>query len=245
MRRLLAAVACAAACGAAQAAKIPSYAARVDVAADGRSETAVQLQIDEAAPATLLVPLAASLKPAGPVRVDSAPPGTRVRSVEVAGRPHLEVVLPEGVAASVALALGFAAGEVMAEPKARAQGRRSLPKGHLLLDHSFVNTQPVTIGSYRVQVVLPEGTRFQEIREQTPKTRRTEVEPRVRLNAVDGRQGALLQLKDVQQGERAGMSLEVVRDHRSLAWLVVGLALAVAYLIGFRDLVSAPGAKSA
>lgn len=245
MNRALVALACLAACGVAQAMQVPSYSVRVDVAGSGPSSAALSVRIEDAAPGTVLLPVAPALKPSGALRVDSAPPGAQVKAVTIADRPLLEIALPEGVAKSVPLAVSFPVKEAMAEPRAKAQGKRSLPAGSLLLDHDFVNTQPMKIGSYRVQVVLPDGARVQEIREQSPKTKRTEVEPRVRLNAVDGRQGALLQLGDVRQGDRAAMSLEVVPDKRGFMWLLVGLALSIAYLIGFRDLVSRRGATDA
>jgi len=237
-RAFIALIALATACGVAHAVAIPSYVTRIDVTAEGQSQAVVQLTIAEASAGPLLVPLAPSLKPAGPVRLDSAPLGVQVKAITIADRPHLELVLPEGVDKSIALTASFPVKGVMAAPKAKAQGKRSLPEGSLLLDYNFVNTQPFTIGSYRAHVVLPQGSRVHEIREQSPKTRRTEIEPRVALNAVDGRQGALLQLGDVRQGDRAAMSLEVIPDSRGWSWLIVGLFLAVGYLIGFRDLVS-------
>ena len=238
MKRLLAAVACTLSCAIAHGATIASYVARIDVASEGLSAATVQLKIDDAIAGPLLIPVAPALKPAGAVTIVNAPPGTQVKIVTVAERPHLEVALPEGLTRSTALDVSFPVKNVLSEPKAKAQGRRSLPEGSVLLDHAFVNTQPVTIGSYRVQMLLPDATRVQEVREQLPKPKRTEIEPRVALNAVDGRQGALLQLADVRQGDRASMSLEVVPDRRSPMWLAVGLGLAIAYLIGFRDLVT-------
>ena len=238
MNRLATFVSLAAACACAHAVTVPTYVTRVDVAAEGQSQAVVQLTIAEANAGPLLVPLAPSLKPAGPVRIDSAPAGVRLKSVTIADRPHLELALPEGVDKSLAVTASFPVKDVLAAPKAKAQGRRSLPEGSTLLDHAFVNTQPYTIGSYRAQIVLPEGSRVHEIREQAPKTKRTEIEPRVALNATDGRQGAVLQLGDVRQGDRASMSVEVIPDTRGWSWLIVGLLLSVGYLIGFRDLVS-------
>jgi len=77
----------------------------------------------------------------------------------------------------------------------------------------------------------------EKIREQLPRTKRKEFTPRVELDRYDGRQGALLQLAGVKQGDRTSMELEVVGVRRSLGWLLVGLVLAIAYLVGFRDLV--------
>jgi hypothetical protein len=241
MNRLAACIALATACSVAHAVAVPSYVTRVDVAADGQGQAVVQLTIAEASAGVLLVPLAPSLKPAGPVRLDGAPLGAQLKTITIADRPHLELVLPEGVGQSLAVTASFPVKGVMAAPKPRAHGKRSVPEGSLLLDYSFVNTQPFTIGSYRAQVVLPEGNRVHEIREQSPKTKRTDIEPRVALNAIDGRQGALLQLGDVRQGDRASMSIEVIPDSRGWIWLTVGLLLSIGYLVGFRDLVSKTG----
>jgi hypothetical protein len=240
MNRIAAFIAFAAACGWAHAVTVSTYVARVDVSAEGQGQAVVQLAIAEANAGPLLVPLAPSLKPAGPVRLDGAPAGVQLKSVTIADRPHLELVLPEGVDRSLAVTASFPVKDVLAAPKAKAQGRRSLPDGSTLLDHAFVNTQPYTIGRYRAQIVLPEGSRVHEIREQAPKTRRTEIEPRVALNAIDGRQGAVLQLGDVRQGDRASMSVEVIQDTRGWSWLIVGFVLCAGYLIGFRDLVFKP-----
>lgn len=242
MKRLLACIALLAAVGGARAIAIPSYLAQIDVAADGGSQVRLQLQVEDAGAGALLVPLASGLKPAGAVKVESAPVGTQVRTAIVGEKPHLELVLPEGVEKSFPFTASFAVKEAMAAPKEKGRGKASLPPHSLQLDHSFVNTQPVTIGSYRVRVMLPDGKRVHKVIEQSPRTRRTEIEPRVALNGVDGRQGAVLQLADIKTGDRASMSLEVVKDQRPLSWLLVGVALAAAYLFGFRDLVRRPGA---
>lgn len=240
MKRLLACFALLAALGAAEAAAIPSYLAQIDVAADGGAEVRLQLQIEEAAAGPLLVPLAAALKPAGAVKVDSAPVGTQVRTVVIGEKPHLELLLPEGVEKSFPFSVSFAVKESMAAPKGSSRGKSALPPHSLRLDHAFVNTQPVPIGNYRVKLMLPDGKRVHRVIEQSPRTRRTEVEPRVALNGVDGRQGAVLQLADIKTGDRAAMSLEVIKDDRPLSWLLVGLVLGLAYLYGFRDLVRRP-----
>jgi hypothetical protein len=242
VKRLLASYALLAVLGAAEAAAIPSYLAQLDVAADGGGEVRLQLRIDDAAAGPLLVPLAAALKPAGAVKVDSAPVGTQVRTVLIGEKPHLELLLPEGVEKSFPFAVSFAVKESLAAQSGGGRGKSALPPHSLRLDHAFVNTQPVTIGSYRVKLMLPDGKRVHRVIEQSPRTRRTEVEPRVTLNGVDGRQGAVLQLADIKTGDRTSISLEVVGDDRPLGWLLVGVVLAVAYLYGFRDLVRRPQA---
>ena len=63
--------------------------------------------------------------------------------------------------------------------------------------------------------------------------------PRVRLDRTDDRQGADLQLANMKQGDRTSMVLNVVSARHSYGWLLAGLALSLAYLVGFRSLVKA------
>lgn len=241
MKYLLTSMALGLAVCSASASQIKSYEARVDAAAEGASRAQVNLQLEDVAAGTLLVPLAPALKPAGELRIDSAPRGSTVKIVTVGERPHLELVFPEGVEKEVPVQLNFAVKSTITEPKPSASGKKTLPDGSLLFNHSFVNTQPYAINGYRVEVVLPEGVRVHTVREATPKPKRSEIEPRVALDGKeDGRQTALLQMPVLKQGDRTSMSLEVVRDQRSWTWLIVGLVLSAAYLFGFRHLVAKP-----
>jgi hypothetical protein len=119
-----------------------------------------------------------------------------------------------------------------------------MPRESRILKYAFVNSQDALIRDFRMLVALPEGSRFQAIREQLPKQTRTEAEPRVRLGGEGGRQNALLRLADLDQGDDTSMTLEVVPNRRSPLWLAFGTVLSALYLFKFRDLVL-PGAEPA
>lgn len=240
MKRLLTLAILGALAGSAGAVEIKTYQANLDVAAEGPSRARIELQLSDVKPGALLIPMAPSLKPTGEIAVISAPVGTQTRVVTVGERPHLEAVFPEGSSAEIPLVVEFPVKSPLLTPKPRSSGKKILPDGSLLLDHNFVNTQPYSIGSYRLGVSLPPETRVHSVREELPKPKRSEIEPRVGLDGKDGRQGAVLQLSGMKQGDRTSMSLEVVPDHRSLTWLLVGLGLSIAYLVGFRSLVTKP-----
>lgn len=150
----------------------------------------------------------------------------------------VDIQLPQAVPSELKLDFSFHVPDVLVEPKETGGEKSGLPAGSLLLRHVFVNTQAASIAAYRVEALLPEQTRVQMIREQLPRPKRSEVLPRVRLDRIDGHQGAVLQYSNLKQGDRTSMVLEVVEESRSYVWLLVGLALSVAYLIGFRDLVT-------
>ena len=102
----------------------------------------------------------------------------------------------------------------------------------------FVNTGAVPIGVYELSVALPEDLRVQKVVEQSPRPKRSEVLPRVRLDRFGEQQGATLQLAAMKQGDRTAMTLNVVPARPSYGWLLVGLLIAVADQGGVRSLVS-------
>ena len=77
----------------------------------------------------------------------------------------------------------------------------------------------------------------QKIAEQLPRPKRSDLLPRVRLDRFDDRQGATLQLTGIKQGDRTSVVLNVVPARPSYGWLLAGLAISLAYLVGFRSLV--------
>ena len=111
---------------------------------------------------------------------------------------------------------------------------------------SFSSSAPaVPIGVYELSVALPGDLRVQKVVEQSPRPKRSEVLPRVRLDRFGEQQGATLQLAAMKQGDRTTMTLNVVPVRPSYGWLLVGLLMAAAYLVGFRGLVSTDEATAA
>ena len=159
----------------------------------------------------------------------------------------IQVTLPPAASAASRLSFTFDVPEVFAKVQDPAAGTKlTIPRESRTLRYAFVNSQVTLIKDFSVQVTLPEGTRFQVIREQLPKQTKSEAEPRLRLGGEGGRQNALLRLANLQQGDDTSMQLEVVPNRRSPLWLVVGLVLSALYLFKFRDLVfpSGESAKS-
>lgn len=235
MRNLLSTFVLCVVCATTQATVVESYVSRLDVIADGTANAFVTIRLKDVQPGRLLLP--AAFIGMENFRLIDATAGSQVVPVKAAERAAFEINLADGIANTVNLSFGFTTINVMATPKAAAGKKPELPEGSSLLNHVFVNTQPLLIESYRLDVVLPEGLRAQLIREQLPKPRRSEVLPRVRLGGYEGRQGAQLQISGLKQGDRTSMVIEVVNEQRSLGWLVIGLALAIGYLFAFAHLV--------
>jgi len=219
----------------ANAAEISTYDTRMDVGPDGAAQASVTLRVTDNQSRRLVVPLGfASVEG---LQLQSAPAGTQLKLRPSKEQAAVEVELPEDAAAEFQLQFAFRVPSLLFEPKPEEGQKSKFAAGTRLLRHGLVNTQALRIGAYQATVRLPEGTMVRSVREQLPKPSRKEFIPRVELDRIDGHQGALLQVKGLKQGDRTSMELEVVGDRHSYGWLLVGIVLSLAYLIGFRDSV--------
>jgi hypothetical protein len=236
MKRLLALALLALVPGVARAAEIREYTTRLEVDAGGTGRAASTLVIAGGPSEAFDVPM--SHRSFANVRVVEAAEGLRVEP-PAAGGATFRVTLPPAAAATSRLSITFDVPEALDPPPDPAAAEKpTTPLESRTLRYAFVNTQAAPIKDFMFLVVLPEGSRFQAIREQLPKQRKSEAEPRVRLGGEGGRQSALLRLGGLRQGDATSMQLETVPNQRSLLWLVVGLVLSALYLVHFRDLVS-------
>lgn len=220
---------------AAGAAEFKSYDTRLEIAADGSARARVDLQLKDGVPGRLRLPVGFTALEG--FQALEAPSGVTMKPLPSKDQSSVEVDLPDGVPADLKLAFAFRVPALLFEPKPEEGQKPAFPDGTRLLRHGFVNTQATPIAAYRVEVRLPPQTMVQKIREQLPRPQRKEFIPRVELDRFDGRQGAVLQLAGMKQGDRASMELEVVGDRHSLLWALVGLVLAAAYLVAYRDVV--------
>lgn len=222
---------------AAGATVIDRYATELDVHADGGSRAMVTLDLKKCQAGRFVLPV--GFGGMDRLEVHAAPDGVVLKPVPGKESSTLEIELPPGIAASNSLRFAFAAPDVLGRPKNAAGEKAKIAADTQLLRHTFVNTGALEIGVYELSVQLPGDLRVQKIAEQLPRTKRSEVLPRVRLDRTDDRQGADLQLANMKQGDRTSMVLNVVSARHSYGWLLAGLALSLAYLVGFRSLVKA------
>lgn len=222
--------------GLAAGAEIREYATRVDVDASGAGRAASTLVITGGPSETVVIPLShgawANFRPA------EVPDGFRLEPPQEK-TTTLRVTLPSASDGASRVSFTFDVPQVFAKPEdPAAGGKLTMPRNSRTLRYAFVNSQVTPIRDFRVLVTLPEGRRFQAIREQLPKQTKSEAEPRVRLGGEGGRQNALLRLANLGQGDDTSMVLEAVPSRRSLLWLVAGVVLSALYLFKFRDLVA-------
>ena len=221
--------------GLSNSAEITSVMTRVDVKADGSGTATTEFVVTGAASEAIDIPLS-SLGGAN-LRLGEAPEGLKIEAPK-AKAVAFRVTLPP-VAGSSKFTVRFDVPEAFAKPEDPAAGAKlTMPKESRTLRVQFLNAQATPVKDLDILVTLPEGYRVQAVREALPKLKKTEVEPRVRLGAADGRQNALLQMMNLKQGDSLSMQIEAVPNRRSLLWLAAGIVLSGLYLYQFRDLVA-------
>jgi len=219
----------------APAAEIARYDARVRIAADGLARVTLVLDLGRVTPGTVLIPIGyratTNLRVISPIGVTAAGDGSLIR-----------LTVPPDAPESVRVTVAFDVAQALELTDPAPGERATLPPGMRHLRPAFMNSQPGAIGRFEFRVMFPDGLRAHALRDALPKLRKGEAGPRARLEVIDGQPGAVLFVDRIGQGEAASMFVELVPVSRSLGWLLAGLALAIAYLVGFRDLVRSPQA---
>lgn len=215
------------------AAEVNAYAVNLRIQPDGSARGRVQLHLHGVTPGPFDVPF--GVVDARDLVVAEGPRGTEASLVPTEGQPRIRLAIPEAPAGEFTVTLAFTTPRAYARPEP-AKGRGAVAP--VLLRHAFVNTLPTGISDYRFEALLPAGAMAQAIREQLPKPGKTESDPRVRLGLIDGCQAATLRVGPLRQGDDTAMTVEITSTRRSWGWLLAGCALALLYLVRFRDLVA-------
>jgi len=222
--------------GLGRAAEISRYITNLAVDPDGGGHAASTLVIAGGPSETVEIPL--SHGSWANFRVTEASEGLRLDPPQ-AKAGTVRVTLPAATSAPSRLTFSVDVPEAFVRAEDPANGDRlTIPWESRTFRYAFVNTQATPIKDFGMLVILPAGYRFQAIREQLPRQKKSEVEPRVRLGGSNGRQNALLRVTNLKQGDATSMQLEALPNRRSLLWLLAGLTLSALYLVYFRDLVS-------
>lgn len=220
----------------AAATRIESYTIQLQALTQGGGKAVVALTLTGCTPGSLVLPLGFPFPEQ--LRLEEAPAGVKLGLGPRNGVTSLHLLFPEEMPAQASLRFSFALKEVF-QVIHLAPGEKSLlPRGSRIFHHAFVNTQQATIGTYRMELLLPEGLMVQAVREQLPKPKKTEVLPRVYLAKSAGFQTAALQFTELHQGDDTSMVIELVPSRRSFGWLIGGLLLGGLYLFKFRDLIA-------
>lgn len=218
------------------ATRIESYTIHLQAFQQGEGKAVATVTLEGCTPGPMVLPL--GFASPTDLKLEDAPAGVKLDLGPHNGMTSLHLLFPERMPNQARLQFSFALKEVFQVIQLAPGEKSVLPKDSKLFRHAFVNTQEVPIGIYRLELVLPEGLRVHAIREQLPRPKKSEVQPRVILSRSAGFQTATLQFKDLHQGDDTSMVVELVPNRRSIGWLFGGLLLGGLYLFWFRDLIT-------
>lgn len=222
------------------AVEIRSLELRVQTDDQGSGRATALVQIEGAGAGSVVVPT--GFPATSGLRLTQGPAGTTLVAQPHNGQTLVRIALPEGVPAQTSIGFELEVTGFFQRPTPKpGEPETTRPTGRRFFRHALLNTEPTSIGSYRIEVLLPDGVRAHAIRESLPRPRQGEAGPRAQLDGIDGRPGVWLQVDRLLQGETAVLHVELVPRSRSLVWLLAGVALSLLYLVKFRDLVARAG----
>lgn len=222
------------------AVEIRSYEVQLRTDAEGSGRATAVVQIEGAEAGLVVVPT--GFPAATGLRLTHGPAGTTLVAQPHNGQILVHIALPEGTPARTSLGFELDLTGVFQRPAPKpGESEASRPNGRRIFRHALLNTEPATIGSYRFEMLLPDGMRAHAIREALPRLRQGEAGPRAQLDGIDGQPGVWLEVDRLVQGETAVVQVELVPRSRSLVWLLIGVAVSLLYLVTFRDLVARAG----
>ena len=113
----------------------------------------------------------------------------------------------------------------------------SAPFGNRELSYTFVNVTFERIGKFSLKLILPAGYVFNDISDFSPQPKKPGAAVPYAISRAGGRNIASMAVDDVNLGDEIVLRCTFKSTKKSLPLLLTLIALAVAYLIFFRDMV--------
>lgn len=216
------------------ASNIKSYHETYKMKADGTGTVSTQVELTDLGPGIVDVPLT-TWKGMQQVSVDGLPAGIQAQPLLKGDIPHLQLIIPQGAPSELNMKIEFdvpaAKGQVKAKPEKEKK-----------LYFRFLNSSQLPVKEYSFKLLLPEGEVVHSVTEQLPKGKAGEG-AQVQFIKEEKRQGLVLDAENLKFGETASVRLIAMEDKKSPALLILLGAIAVIYLIVFRDIVKKPVVK--
>lgn len=118
-----------------------------------------------------------------------------------------------------------------------ASNGQSGPFGNRELGYRFVNVTFARIEKFSAELILPAGYVFNAISDFSPKPKKSGMASPFTISRRDGRDAIRLAVEDVKLGDEIALNGTFKSGKKSKLLLWVLIALAVAYLVFFRDIL--------
>lgn len=212
---------------------IKSYNENFKMVTDGSGKVSTQVKFADLTAGTVDVPLT-TWKGIENIKWDGVPNGIQVQPILKGATPYLRLTVPQEAPASFTMILDF---DVPA-PKAEAKGKNESVK-EKTLNFRFLNSSQVPVSGYSFKLLLPEGDVVRTVVEKAPKGKGGQG-AQVQYIGEDNRQGLVLDAKNINFGDAASIRLIAVREEKSPALIILLGAIAIIYMVAFRDIVKKP-----
>lgn len=111
------------------------------------------------------------------------------------------------------------------------------PYGKLDLSYRFLNSSFERIGEFSAELLLPQGLAVHSVQSFAPKPKKAGMSAPYELVGLDGRRGLRMMAGDIRLGESVVLQGELGRERKSRLLLYLLVALALSYLVFFRDML--------
>lgn len=208
--------------------ELAHYDERVVLNVEGTASFRIIMEFREWSGQQVLIPVAA--KGVRGLKAQGIAPAA-LRLVERGGERFVALDLPPGAAAPGSVRVDYEADEYF-----KARGRPG-PFGTRTLAYRFVNVSFAAIGQFSAVIVLPEGHVFNAVSRFSPEPEKAGMVAPFAIARQDGRIVGRIAVGEVGLGDEVALAC-TFRAARRSPWLLFALlALAVAYLVFFRDVL--------
>jgi hypothetical protein len=208
--------------------ELSRYAETVTLAADGSAAIRLLLEFRSHGGPQLLVPV--RHRSIRGLKAKGLAPGA-LRLVEKGGNRFLALDLPPAAAAAPRIEISFTVDGYF-----KADGRPG-PFGNRKLDYRFVNVSFSGIGKFNAALALPGGHVFNAVSRFTPEPEKAGMIAPFTIARENGRIVGRIAIDGIGLGDEVALSCTFRKARRSPLLLFVLLALAIAYLVFYRDIL--------
>ncbi|MCU0236232.1 MAG: hypothetical protein MUC72_04005 [Acidobacteria bacterium] len=208
--------------------ELSRYAETVTLAADGSAAIRLLLEFRGPVVPRLLVPV--RHRSVRGLQAKGLAPGA-LRWVEKGGKRFLELDLPATAAAAPRIEIAFTVDGYF-----KAAGRPG-PFGNRALDYRFVNVSFSGIDNFSAALALPDGHVFNAVDRFIPEPAKAGMVAPFTIAQENGRITGRITLDGIGLGDEVALSCTFKKARRPPQLLFILLALAIAYLVFYRDVL--------
>jgi len=213
--------------------EIVSQEDKVSVDTKGVATVQTTVKVAKAEAGTLLIPT--GFKAIEAPKVEGLPDATVAYS-DKGGIRALAVTAPKAPTEADTIKISFTVPTFYDWKKEKVSdfGNRSM-------ELKFMNTLPLKVAAYSLELMLPEGYVVNTVDDSNPKLTSKSPTPPFKIVRKDGKYGIAIKNAKLGIGDTCSVKIRFKEGSKSPVFLLACLGLCGLYLVGYRDLVASNG----